>query len=233
VITFSGGVAEYVFDRESVGYGDLGAALGAQLRSGVPNLATRIVDLGTGIRATVAGTSQSSVQVSGNTVAASAGSWPLRNVAVLDPLLDLRGDVSAAEVATAITRSVRARDLPADEPFALSFRWRGAPSFGRLHAFAEGVHRALRGRSTPTVIMLDQDLGASVGGILREEFGHTSGLVCLDNLELEPLDYVDIGSRIEPAGVFPVVIKSLLFHAEAATLPEGDRDRAAQGDNHE
>lgn len=222
-ITFSGGVAEYVFGREVVGYGDLGAALGAQLRAVVDAAAlpARVEDLGTGIRATVAGTSQSSVQVSGNTVTASAGSWPLRNVAVLDPSADLRGDVSAAHLADAITRAVAARGLSPDEPFALSFRWQGVPSFARLRAFAAGVHQALDGRSTPTIVMLDKDLGASVGAILREEFGHTSGLICLDNLELEPLDYVDIGGRIEPAGVFPVVIKSLLFHAEgAATTPD-------------
>ena len=36
-------------------------------------------------------------------------------------------------------------------------------------------------------------------------------VICLDNLELKPLEFVDIGPKLMPSRVFPVVIKSLLF----------------------
>jgi ethanolamine utilization protein EutA (predicted chaperonin) len=39
----------------------------------------------------------------------------------------------------------------------------------------------------------------------------TRPILCLDNLELRPFDFLDIGRPIWPAGVYPTVIKSLLF----------------------
>jgi ethanolamine utilization protein EutA len=59
--------------------------------------------------------------------------------------------------------------------------------------------------------VVDSDIAASLGGILTEELAVTRPVLCLDNLDLRPLDYLDIGRPIWPAGVYPVVIKSLLF----------------------
>lgn len=212
-VTFSGGVAEYVFGRERNTFGDLGHSVGAALRAAIDAgaVSAPVVDPGQGIRATVIGTSQCSVQVSGSTVTSSDTTLPLRNVPVVDAGIDLSGDISTGAVAAAIDLALRTQGI-GDGPFALSVRWAGAPSYRRLAAFAAGVHEALGHRiDAPLIVMLDKDLGASVGAILTEDFGYTGGLICLDNLELKPLDYVDIGSRIPPAGVFPVVIKSLLF----------------------
>ena len=36
-------------------------------------------------------------------------------------------------------------------------------------------------------------------------------MIAIDGLDLADLDYLDIGERILPANVVPVVIKSLLF----------------------
>ncbi len=69
------------------------------------------------------------------------------------------------------------------------------------------------------IAIIDRDLAASVGAILIEELPAHRGLVCLDNVQLSPFDYVDIGPPIWPAGVFPVVIKSLLFGPAAAGRP--------------
>jgi ethanolamine utilization protein EutA (predicted chaperonin) len=40
--------------------------------------------------------------------------------------------------------------------------------------------------------------------------------VCLDNLALDELDFVDIGQQLLPAGVYPVVVKSLLFSVRSS-----------------
>ena len=73
-ITFSGGVAEYLYKRESRSFGDLGSDLAEGLRH---MLARRkdlppVWDPGQGIRATVIGAAQFSVQVSGNTIMISS-----------------------------------------------------------------------------------------------------------------------------------------------------------------
>ena len=44
-----------------------------------------------------------------------------------------------------------------------------------------------------------------------EGWFHTGDLVSIDGVQLQELDYVDVGELITPPGVVPVVIKSLLF----------------------
>ena len=216
-VTFSGGVSEYIFEREHADYGDLGRAIGAGLRAAIAanRIPGRVVDPGQGIRATVVGTSQCSMQVSGSTVAVSNATLSIRNIPVVHPIVDLDGNFEASDVTQAIIRAVDTHDIPNDATFALSLSWGGAPSYPRLFTLARGIDEAMRTRAahTPLVVMLDKDLGASLGAILTEEVGLRDALICLDNLELRPLDYVDIGPPIQPAGVFPVVIKSLLFGA--------------------
>lgn len=213
-IAFSGGVAEYLFARETRQFGDLGPAIGAGLRRAMAEgrLRAEVVDPGQGIRATVAGVSQCTVQVSGSTVAVAGVSLPLRNVPVVDPALDLSGAIARDTVAAAVSAAVRARDLPADAAAAVVLRWEGPPSYGRLAELAHGLHAAwARAPQAPLIVIIDRDLAASVGAILSEELSTPRGLVCLDNVQLSPFDYVDIGPPVWPAGVFPVVIKSLLF----------------------
>lgn len=222
VITFSGGVAEYVFGRETRQFGDLGPAIGAELRRAIAEqrLPAEVADPGQGIRATVAGVSQCTVQVSGSTVAVADVSLPLRNVPVVDPVLDLSGAIAHETVAAAISGAVRARDLPADAAVAVALRWEGPPSYGRLAELARGLDEAWAGAPrAPLIVIIDRDLAASVGAILSEELSAYRGLVCLDNVQLSPFDYVDVGPPIWPAGVFPVVIKSLLFGSAAAGRP--------------
>ncbi|GIH17751.1 ethanolamine ammonia-lyase reactivating factor EutA [Rugosimonospora africana] len=213
-VTFSGGVSEYVFDRDRADYGDLGRAIGEHLREAIDRgvFGVPVLDPGQGIRATVIGASQCSVQVTGSTVAVRGASLPLRNLPVVHPAVDLAGDIDPFEVAAAIRRAVKAHDLPEDAAVALALRWAGPPSYPRLRALGEGIVAARPpGTGVPAVILLDRDLSASLGALLADELAVSGPLICLDNLEFRPLDYVDIGPPIWPPGVLPVVIKSLLF----------------------
>jgi ethanolamine utilization protein EutA len=54
-------------------------------------------------------------------------------------------------------------------------------------------------------------VGASLGRILHEEAGLSGDLVSIDGIQLRPLDFVDVGELLDPPGVVPIVIKSLLF----------------------
>jgi ethanolamine utilization protein EutA len=67
--------------------------------------------------------------------------------------------------------------------------------------------------------VLEADVGASLGSILRDEIGIPGAVIAIDGIELSDLDFVDIGERIEPANVVPVVIKSLVFPHAAAERP--------------
>ena len=67
------------------------------------------------------------------------------------------------------------------------------------------------GRAPPLVLMIDGDIGRTLGHILEHELALGRDVVSIDGIELREFDFVDIGEVIRPADVVPVVIKSLLF----------------------
>jgi ethanolamine utilization protein EutA (predicted chaperonin) len=46
---------------------------------------------------------------------------------------------------------------------------------------------------------------------MHRELGLFGPIVSIDGVQLQDLDFVDVGELISPPGVVPVVIKSLLF----------------------
>ena len=59
--------------------------------------------------------------------------------------------------------------------------------------------------------MIDGDIGRSIGHLLDDALRVRGKVVSIDGVQLQELDYVDVGEMITPPGVVPVVIKSLLF----------------------
>lgn len=217
-LTFSGGVAEYIYGREQTRYGDLGPDLAEALRLAASQgrLPAQPVSLGEGIRATVLGASQFSVQLSGNTVHISDPAvLPIRNLPVVYARMDGNTHPDAEEVAQAIRNGFVRLDLTEGEhPAAVALPWRGEPHYNNLRALADGIAQAMPrslAAGYPLVIALDGDIGASLGGILSEELTVSAPMISIDGLQLVELDYVDIGELIQPANVVPVVVKSLAF----------------------
>lgn len=222
VIAVSGGVAEYLYGHEDGDFGDIAPALARALRQrlerdlgGLP-----LLESAHRIRATVIGVSQFSVQVSGNTVdAADTDLLPVSNLPVLYPHIDLSGEIAPSQVSDGIVAAARRMDLAgARGDVALGFTWRGDPSYPRLRALAEGI---LAGRSRlgisrrPLVLLLAGDVARSLGRLLRHELRVAVPTLVLDGLDLAEFDYVDIGQMMMPAGIVPVVIKSLLFGSDS------------------
>ena len=223
-LTFSGGVAEYIYGREPTRYGDLGPDLARALHDAAERgrLPAQPVPLGEGIRATVLGASQFSVQLSGNTVHISdPGVLPLRNLPVVYARLE-SANPDAAAVAQAIRNGfVRLDLIEGEHPAAVALPWRGEPHYANLRALADGIAQAMPrslAAGFPLVVALDGDVGASLGGILAEELDVRTPMVSIDGLELVELDYVDVGEVILPANVVPVVVKSLAFTSNGTPM---------------
>ncbi len=217
-VTFSGGVAEYLYKRESRRFGDLGFDLAEELRH---VLARRrdlppVWDPGQGIRATVIGAAQFSVQISGNTILiADPEKLPLQNLPVLACRVDLADEIAADAVAAAVREALARADVEEGEsPVALSFPWRGDPSHSRLHAVASGICAALPrtlAEDLPLVLLIDGDVGKSLGRLIRNEIAPRADVIAIDGVQLKEFDYVDIGNVIEVTNAVPIIIKSLLF----------------------
>jgi ethanolamine utilization protein EutA len=221
-LTFSGGVAEYLYKREKRTFGDLGFDLAHELSH---MLARRrdlppVWDPGQGIRATAIGAAQFSVQISGNTIAITRpDELPLQNLPVLALSLDLGEAIDAGAVTAACRAALAQADITdgaatAASPVAFAFAWRGDPAHARLHALAAGICAAVPATlaaGLPLVLLIDGDVGMSLGRIIRNEIAAGANVIAIDGVQLKQFDYVDIGRIIEATNVVPVIIKSLLF----------------------
>jgi len=225
-LTFSGGVAEYVYGREAQSYGDLGALLAQEIRARAERWGPKLERASEGIRATVIGASQYTTQVSGSTIYVSPLTiLPLRNVPVIAPSFALEGeDIEPSAVAAEIKALLKRLDLTeAGMPVAVFVPWRGSATFRRLDAFCQGLTTGLApmlADGHPVVLAGDGDVGGLMGIHLREEMGLDNAIVSVDGLELKEFDYIDIGGMLPQSGAVPVVIKSLIFPAEAAAHPQ-------------
>ncbi|WP_406031911.1 ethanolamine ammonia-lyase reactivating factor EutA [Nocardioides sp. NBC_00163] len=219
-LVFSGGVGEYVYGAETRDFGDLGLRLGTALRQRVDDAGLTLLPAAERIRATVLGASEYTVQLSGITTHRDDAETllPQRNLQVVAPAYTLgedpMGPVDAGTIAGAIRGHLAAFGVKPSDDIALALTWSGAPAYPRLRALAEGVREGLAARlehGCATYLVLDADIGLTLGRILRDELGVDGGLLVLDGLQLRDFDYVDLGRVRQPSGTVPVTIKSLVF----------------------
>jgi ethanolamine utilization protein EutA len=174
-----------------------------------------ILDPGQGIRATVIGASQFTVQVSGKTICLpDAAVLPLRNVPVVHLGLDLAAEIDEAAIIAAIRGTLDHMGLKATARMAISFTFSGDPEFSRLEALGKALLAVVAPggeRKEPLLLMIDGDIGKTLGHIISEELPFSGPFLSIDGVQLQELDFVDIGELISPPGVVPVIIKSLLF----------------------
>ena len=127
----------------------------------------------------------------------------------------LDDEVAADAIADSVRGAIARADFAEGEsPIALSFPWRGDPSHARLFAVASGICAALPrtlAEEMPLVLLIDGDVGKSLGRIIRHEIAPQADVIAIDGVQLKEFDYVDIGSVIELTKVVPIIIKSLLF----------------------
>lgn len=222
VVIFSGGVSEYIYDRQRDGFGDLGPRLARAIATRAAAWGPRIATPDQGIRATVVGASQYTIQVSGSTVfVAPMTVLPLRNVPVIAPDLPLDAEVlDPGAIADAVRTSLRRLDLhEGEQAVALCYRWKGSATFSRLGTMVQGVTAGLSAvleRGWPLILIGDGDVGGLVGIHAREESRLQNPIVSIDGIALSEFDFVDIGAMLELSGAVPVVIKSLVFPGSAA-----------------
>jgi len=210
-ILFSGGVSEYIYSREAKAFGDLGPHLGRAIRDEAGKRGFIILEAGEGIRATVIGASQYTVQLSGETIfIPDSMNLPVRNLRVFVAQVDWEPPVSD-KAETAVRNTIRERD---DEvrgsPFVLAFATPAFAGYGAVQEMAKGIDRALEtlpAEDRPVALVFVQNIGQVVGGMLSAEWN----IPCIDEISLSELDFIDVGEVVDGEGFVPVVIKSLAF----------------------
>lgn len=211
-IVFSGGVSEHVYDRERNAYGDIGPVLGKHVRRHLRRLPSELVrEPLEGIRATVIGAGEYTIQASGNTsYVSNQHALPVHGLKVIQAVIR-QGD----SIVDALKQSLQKFDLPRfTTGLALSLSVNGVPDYQSVRGIAQGIAEVLADADDPNCplyLTLDLDIAKSLGGILKDEFKIARDIIAVDGIEVGDLDYIDIGECLGITEVIPVTVKSLMF----------------------
>ncbi|MHA1611583.1 MAG: ethanolamine ammonia-lyase reactivating factor EutA [Promethearchaeota archaeon] len=235
--SFSGGVAEYIYERddrrENEGetanlnpYDDIGIYLANEIKSLIKELQLPIIEPKNKIRATVIGAGAFSLSVSGSTCYWDESvKLPVNNIPVVPINLDYSkfffgGYQNYLEQKIGLALK-NFNLVEGEDDFALYFRDHVnqsaivpfASSFEKVFANSIKNNRLI-------LIVLGEDGGKMLGLTIKRETSIKENLLCLDELELETGDWIDVGAPLN-TGVkktFPITKKSLVFnHKQSKT----------------
>jgi ethanolamine utilization protein EutA len=215
-IVFSGGVSEYVYEHTSESYGDLGPELGREVRQRCDRFLPRgsVVEPAEGIRATVIGAGEYTLQASGSTSYISTTKvLPVRGIQVARAFVNK--EQSLGDLRAVLTRALSKYDAQhLNERMALALSVEGQPDYPYIRRLAESITNLSdsdASAGTPLFLVLDVDMAKSLGVVLKEELKLDRAVIAIDNIDVGDLDYIDIGKPMGVSQVVPVTVKSLIF----------------------
>ena len=213
--SFSGGVAELMYGGLN-NFDDIGHILADKIKLLTPKLSAPVIELPNKIRATVIGAGAYSLSISGcSGFRDDEISFPIRNIPVMRVDVD-QSKLSTEHIITQINASFQRFDLSeGDEVIALYFKNPVRVSYPQLELFAKSIEKALTNTiqsKLPVILIFETDIACSVGNVIRRETRLKTNLLSLDELMLKEGDWVDIGEPLVDGQVFPVTVKSLVFH---------------------
>jgi ethanolamine utilization protein EutA len=213
--SFSGGVAELMYGGVN-NFSDIGHILAEKINLLIPKLSGTVIELPNKIRATVIGAGAYSLSISGcSGFRDDTISFPIRNVPVIRVDVD-QSRLSTEHVVSQLNVSLQRFDLnEGEEIIALYFKDPVRASYPQLELFATSIERALGNtirNKLPVILIFETDIACSVGNVIRRETQLKTNLLALDELMLKEGDWIDIGEPLVDGQVFPVTVKSVVFH---------------------
>ena len=229
--SFSGGVAELIYSQRNGQettefskipnpFNDIGIYLAQEIKNLVEELQLPIIEPINKIRATVIGAGAFSLSVSGSTCYWDKSvKLPLNNIPVVPIEVDYNKfffEGYKAYLKQKIDSALKNFSLvEGEDKFAIYFK---DPIYqSAIVPLAQSLERAFPNSITKQkmiVIVLGEDGGKMLGLTMKRETAIKENLLCLDELELEAGDWIDIGAPLN-SGVkktFPITKKSLVFN---------------------
>ncbi len=217
-ICFSGGVADCIYHPSEgtwARYGDMGVVLGEAIRAGRLFSDFRVIEAKETIRATVVGAGSYTTSVSGSTITYNRDVFPLKNIPVLKLNENEQQDCFAGQT-EGLMEKLRWMQAQSDsKQLILAMKGKKNPSYmevKRLAASLVSALDALLPGGQPMLIVLECDMAKALGQMMMQlSTRHPRDVICIDSVQVEQNDFVDMGKPLVNGLVIPVVVKTLIF----------------------
>ncbi|HBV85430.1 MAG TPA: ethanolamine ammonia lyase-activating protein [Desulfosporosinus sp.] len=221
-VMISGGVADYVYAEkgpstmsEVTAFGDFGPLLGWELKVSLEEAGFILEKPKETVRATVIGTGTQSVNLSGSTIHLQENTLPLRNIMVLSPFQSMIPETPQRIAEVIKNEILRLQVDHLEGVVAIALKGPRTMSFADISHLAKGVLLGLEEylcNNKPLILVVEADCGKVLGQCINASANRPLEMVCIDQLEVENCDYIDIGKPLMGGRVVPVVLKTLVFN---------------------
>ncbi|MDR3203414.1 MAG: ethanolamine ammonia-lyase reactivating factor EutA [Deltaproteobacteria bacterium] len=218
-LTFSGGVADYVYEanvEDPFLYGDIGPLLGRSIATCPALGLIPFIKPYETIRATVVGAGANSLALSGSTITVSHPEvLPLKNLPILK-LTAQDEDDNYKWLPSKLSEKLnwfQDSEEGGYQIVAIALTGPLNPSYDQVLNLRDRLIEALDDYlrfNDILIIAVENDLAKSLGQALRSKLADKK-IISLDSIEVDDGDYLDIGLPVAGGRVVPLVVKTLIF----------------------
>lgn len=220
ILVFSGGISECMYSHEPISnqhssYDDIGLRIAEALQSNRVLESFSWHEPAETVRATVLGAGTQTTEISGATIQVSYKELPVKNVPVYRYTFDFDLQIGLQNFADAIQTAIDMYDAVKEgQNFALYISELPYMRFKDIQQLAEAIIQVMGKRydATQPIILVLQTDHAKVLGQTLLAMNVEPSVICIDQINVDHGDYMDIGRSLE-SGVVPVVVKTLTFHS--------------------
>lgn len=220
MIMFSGGISECMYGHEAgshleTEYHDIGGRLAKSLQASELLQEWVWLEPVETVRATVLGAGTRTTEISGSTIQIAIQELPIKNLPVYQYSFQLGLQEGLDKFEVAVIKAIDIYDSAREgQNFALYISELPYMGFRDIQKLAELIILVMEQRpdsEQPIVLALQTDHAKVLGQTLLA-MNVRQSIICIDQINVDHGDYMDIGNALQ-SEVVPVVVKTLTFHS--------------------